>query len=446
MRPTPIRSCVLVLAAACASSAIAQDVFDNGAVNAIDIPSIDILVQDSVDPLPTTVNLGPNAQVGFALNPDGTIQMVPVLDDMGNPEIDDDGNPVLEPVVIDAPSIVLTGTSSVDMADGSLTADSILASGDSTLTIDGFVGNDLEISGNARVFMNGGRIDDDAFFEGSSRLEVTSGRFDDELQFFDNTTALFTGGEVRDDLVVADNAQVEIQSFSVSDTLEASGSSVTNVLNGSFGAVEAVDGATVNIETGVIEEAIAAATGSVVTIGDMENPAGAFEIFANNSGEVVFTEAVVYSELTATAQTGGVIELDGGFADNLVLNVPGGEIILDFFGASVLDVNAALGGKITIDRGSYDDVNLQALSNSEIEIVGDNFLVNGIPFPTGGVIPFSAGLLEATLANGDAFSAIFSRQFSPIASSATIRLTVIPEPTAGLLVLLGVAGLASRRH
>ncbi|MEO1497395.1 MAG: PEP-CTERM sorting domain-containing protein [Planctomycetota bacterium] len=455
-----LATATVALLALSSSSAVAQDIYENGAVNSIDIPSIDILVQDSVDPLPTTVNIGANGQVGWQLNPDGTIVMTPVLDDDGNPvpELDDMdmpvldgmGNPVfeMEPVPVDAPSIVVTGNSIVNMADGSLTTDSIVASGDATVDIAGFVGNDLEISGNARVLMNGGRIDDDAFFESTSRLEVTSGRFDDELQFFDDTTALFTGGEVRDDLVVADNAQVVIEQFSVSDAIEASGTSTTTITNGSFGAIEAVDGAVVNAAAAEVEEALGAATGSTITIGDLTTSTATdaeFEITANNSGVVEFTETARFGDLTVNARIGGEVRFKSLVADDLVVNVDGGEMLLSPATAETLDVNAALGGVVRIERGRYGSASLQALSNSIIEIVGKDFVINGIPFGPGDV-PFSAGTISATLADGQDFFALFQRQFSPLPSVATIRLILVPEPTTAVLVMLGLAGIACRRR
>lgn len=499
--------CPLIMCAALATSPLrATTTIDNGGDNTIDLPSIDIEVRGSVAPLPTTVNIVDGGQVGYALNPDGTIQM------------QDDGGGGMEPVISDTSRSVALFDNSILTMIGGETADSVLVSGSAVATISGgdigddvavnghgmatisggsinddlnvsenglavlsttvVVGDDLHASGNAVVVMSSGGIDDDADFTGSSRLEMSGGEFPDELQFFDSATADFTGGVVGDDLVVADSTHVEIHSLVIDDAIEASLNSLTNVYDGEIGAVlingrqEAIEDFTVaraniaggkigtlsafspdtnytdvvvEITGGTVEEGIAVGgPGAVVNISGtaVVESSDARELLASNLGRLN-VDGVVGTDVEASATVGGILNLNGFSVETLTVISLGGNASVNGGQADSLLISADR-GNATWRGGQFDNASIEALFSSIVEIQGGDFQVDGIPVGSGDVVPAS-GEIAGLLADGSPFAAMFTRQISPDNRIATIRLVQIPEPGTLSIAFLALAGFCTRR-
>lgn len=498
--------CPLIMCAALATSPLrATTTIDNGGEVTIDMPSIDIEVRDSVAPLPTTVNIVDGGQVGYALNPDGTIQM------------QDDGGGGMEPVISDTSRSVALFDNSILTMIGGETADSVLVSGSAVATISGgdigddvavnghgmatisggsinddlnvsengravlsttvVVGDDVHASGNAVVVMSSGGIDDDADFTGSSRLEMSGGEFPDELQFFDSATADFTGGVVGDDLVVADSTHVEIHSLVIDDAIEASLNSLTNVYDGEIGAVlingrqEAIEDFTVaraniyggtfgtlnafspdtnytdvmvEITGGTFEEGIAAGgPGAVVNVsGAMLESSDARELLASNLGELNVNGAMG-TEMDASATVGGALNLNDFSVGTLTVISLGGNASVNGGQADSLLISADRGNAVW-RGGQFANASIEALFSSIVEIQGSDFQVDGIPVGSGDVVPAS-GEITGLLADGSPFAAMFTRQISPDNRIATIRLVQIPEPGTLSIAILALAGFCTRR-
>lgn len=502
MNPDYFRPWIMVLAAIlslCSERpSYSQDVYDSGLAEEIAIPSIDIQVRDSAGGDPTTVTLRTGAQIGFQLNPDGSLFIDPGT---------------MQPVKSNSTqSVLVAGTSILVMLDGE-TADSVSATENSIVSLEGgVIGDDVSASDNAQVFilnsefddllmsgssvvqMSGGSIDnpevggnslfaftggevddlfglengivviaanalvgDDAFFNGNSRLIASGGEFSDELQFFDNSAGFFTGGYVDDDLVVADNAFVEIQDFTVGDTIEASGTSTTTINGGSFGAIEAsgnfVSGPTVNLNGGTTES-VSAFLGGTVNIGAATLPDGTtvsaalngtvnlngtmaegLVVEASNNSRATI-EDVAATDLSVSATSGGLVSVQGGMGDTI-------------------DMLGDLNGELFWSGGLFEFATARVQDRSTLTVSGGQFAYNGIPIadlnatlgdgaydPVTGELRTVAGILSGVLADGSPFSLNFSRQFAPVANQGRIFLASVPEPTSVVTTVLALAGAA----
>ena len=110
--------------------------------------------------------------------------------------------------------------------------------------------------------------------------------------------------------------------------------------------------------------------------------------------------------------------------------VASGHLVFD--GGLLASIRAESDSTVLITGGSVSQ-NLLALNTSVITIVGEGF-----NFPLGDIQPIQ-GTLTGTLSDGTPISMPFGR-----ASTAVIRL--VPEPTTGLLLGLGLLGLVVGRR
>lgn len=469
----------------------ATTIFDDAMVSTVDGPLDDIEVRDSVEGGTTTVNIEDGAQVGYQLNPDGTLLIDPETSEPVNANEDQ--------------SVLALGASAFNMTGGE-TADTVRIGGTAVATISGgTIGDDLEIqdqplltftgdalvsddaqlSGASLMVMTGGTIDDQAFVQGNSVLRVFDGNVNDDLFVEDNGvlimsggsfgdevfvsgegSATITGGYIDDDLNAEDNAVIDVQFVEVGDGLDTSGNGVVNISDAIFGGgVEAAGGSMVNIAGGEFGEAVLATGGSVHisggTFGEgvsagpnslVELAGGTLSAFdgAEVSAALNGRVHVASGEGTAVgieAASGGVVEVDDIVAEEMTVNSLAGSVAINGGQAESLEVFAELGGVVEITGGDYPEGDLEAQSGAVITVRGYDFTVLGQPVV--GDIPFVAGDIQGFLSDGTAIDWTFRRQFSPLNQIATIRL--VPEPAAcgvvGLgLSLMGAWGARSRRR
>ena len=552
-----------------AVDARATDVFDDGSLNVIAAPSVDIEVRDSNVPAATTVVNLAGGQIGFALNGDGTIMMAEVLDDSVDPPVSFDP-PVFEPVVSNEDQSVAVFDNSIFNLLGGDTADSVVGNdnaviglnggtiGDDVIlnnnaqasiagpTFDDLVLNDasigvmtdgeldtLEMSGASQFIFTGGliddldaatgdtsltfggtaRFDDDVFFAGSTFVmnagpivpveddgeieDVAFPVIDDELYIGSDgeedamenlipvpgpRVATINGGTIFDDLnLLGEGTVVNVNDVQLEDSIDAFAGTTVNVFGGNIeGAVSAtaavanISGGTVgevavalgppgvmNVTGGTFKQGISVVAGATGTIngatveqfdGNEINAAlGATMTVESVEGVEIDMSATNASELlvldfdaTDASVTGGSqseVQVDGGEADNLVLNIEGGSTLVlrgGKFGNIVADVQG-------------DDV----LGTSTLIIRGKEFFYNGIPLDdlnnqlpgafnesTGELLTIS-GDITGTLRDGREFDMAYTRDFIPAAVGRVI-LEVVPEPSS--VVLVALAGLLCTRR
>lgn len=462
-------------------SAFGTTIFSDGMLNVITQPIDDIEVRDNVGGSPSLV-VNNGSQVGYQLNLDGTLFLdpvtnLPVSSNSSQSIAAFDTSIVAIAGGQTADSVVANDISRIAIFSGTI-GDDIIANDDSSASIAGGTADDVLVRDNAvvvmsagsvdtvqtsgtatfrftggrlddienatgasRVFVSGSaKIDDDAFFFGTSRLEATGGQFDDELQFFDNTTAYINGANVDDDLVVANNAVVDIDYITIADAIEASGDSTTNFHGGVIGNLIVGDRAVVNMSGGRVKDVIQVGPGGTViaTGGEFGS-----QVTASLNARVELLGGTA-SSIDLSAQSGGSLLLDGLVADAINIGVLAGVAEIAGGSAGSLDVFAELEGEVFISGGVFASGDLEARTGSVITIYGKEFSVLGMPAPFG-VIPFVAGNIVGTLADGSPIDVTFRRDFG-LGNAAQIVLVNLPEPSAGLMAALAIPAVWSGRR
>ncbi len=407
------------LCAATASTVSAQVIYDNGAANVLSTPTsaaplLAVELRDGAGGAVTTLDVIAGAAIGVvgggSTPPGGTINADPV-------------------------SARVLASSVLNVTGGARATGDLYATDNANVTLSVLAFDDAVIEGSARLtLLNGGRIDDDIVVLGSAHLEMgPGGRLDDEVEIRNNATANFTGGLIADDLVVVDNAVVTISNITISDSIEAGGASVTHFNGGTAGDVFAAENAVVNINGGSVTDIIAAAPGGVINV---YSGGVAAEVNATLNGQVNFFGGVGGS-VVVNAQSGGRSKLAGLVANQIDVNALAGQLAISGGSANELTVFAELSGVVDISGGDFGTVDLEAQTNSVITIYGTEFFAFGQPLAFG-VVPFVAGDLVGTLADGSPFEATFRRQFSPVGLAGQIVLVNLPEPSTALLAALAL--------
>ena len=229
----------------------------------------------------------------------------------------------------------------------------------------------------------------------------------------------------------------------------ASGVSTTTVNAGTFAGSFALGGnSTAVIHSGTFagvdadDNAIVAFGNAIITINDA---------FGSNSGDLL-------------AMGGAMITVNGGsFGDDLLAQ-GGGQIIFNdgtiaddaeaFDSGSLIKIfDGSFSGQIEASEGMIEvrggtflnDFRTEA--GGIINVIGSGFTIDGLAVGAGNVVPTS-GLLEGTLENGDALSVNFDQDYDLTSETGAgvISLTVVPEPSSVLLVLLGSTMALLRRR
>ena len=129
------------------------------------------------------------------------------------------------------------------------------------------------------------------------------------------------------------------------------------------------------------------------------------------------------------------ITMSGGSVGGFLATYDDSSITMS--GGSAYGLVGRSSSPITWSGGSVEST-LGADLGGSVEIIGTNFMVDGIPVPDGDLTA-GIGTLTGTLLSGDSINNIFI-----IGSSGTI--TLIPEPTTALLLACGLAALAAARR
>jgi hypothetical protein len=435
--PISFRVAAVAAAVFLAPFATAQVVFDNGVVNTLSTatsaaPLQAVELRDGAGGAATTLNVVAGASIGTTGG--GTIS-----------------GAVVELAGSNAVSARVRGSSVLNVSGGARATGDLYATDNSVVTISVLAFDDALVDANARLNVvgpvsGGGRIDDDIVVQGSAHLNMTGGRMDDEVEIRQNATASFSAGLIDDDLVVVDNAVVTISgSLTITDDIEASGNSTTTITGGTFGGILSGGNAVVNVGGGSVSQGLNASQGGKINVsgGSLASFDGDEVVSALNAS--VALRGGTSPRIDALVQNNGSLVVDGFAATNLNVRSLAGRVTLQSGTGAALDVLAELSSRVDIWGGDYAAGDLEALSGSVINLYGPSFLVNGqnIGF---GVVPFVAGSISGVLADGNDFNYTFRRQFSPVASAATINLVYeVPEPAGLLAAAVGVA-LASRRR
>jgi hypothetical protein len=155
-----------------------------------------------------------------------------------------------------------------------------------------------------------------------------------------------------------------------------------------------------------------------------------------------------------TLATGGLV---GGWlavqdASDLVLNggsVEGSVAALESATATIFD-GAIAGGLVARDEASIRWEGgavggaLVAYDDSLIEVIGDEFEVNGVSVALGD-LGAQTGMLSGRLASGELFSVSFF-QGGPAGTATTGTIRLVPEPHAALLAAVASLALAARQR
>ena len=150
---------------------------------------------------------------------------------------------------------------------------------------------------------------------------------------------------------------------------------------------------------------------------------------------------------SATSRDAAVVELLDGLIRNSVtsrgsseMNISGGFITF------ALEANDS--SVLTLSGGSVGTTLQAEDAGAVINIIGDDFAVDGQPVPFG-LLPSLSGTLTGVLRSGD----LLDNEFFHLGASCPtglcegrINLLAIPEPSTGLLLTLGLMGLAAGRR
>jgi len=158
-----------------------------------------------------------------------------------------------------------------------------------------------------------------------------------------------------------------------------------------------------------------------------------YDLFAFGTSTVTMSGGTVWDDVTAydfstIIMSGGVVNDTVNPRDLAHITMTGGTVLTWLYseGSSTLTMS-----------GGWVAEGLRALDSSTITIVGYDFAVNGVPVPYGDLTD-PVGRLTGTLASGETIDNIFYQGDGDY--TGTIRL--VPEPSTGLLLGLGLAGLA----
>ena len=507
-------SLAALVACLLSSQAFATDVLDNGAMNVVDAASTDLEVRDGASATTLEVVEGavidevpeqdpPLANEGRSIGVFGTsILNLMGGETAGSVQLGENASANIAGGLIgndltaaDASTVAITGAGKVD--------DDVFLSGTVAFTMSGGeVGDQFFADGNSTVTLDetAGPINDDLFIRDSARLDMAGGDLGDELFVQGNATATITGGYVDDDVNANDDAVIQVDFIEVGDSVDATGNGIVHFNDGVVeGGFEAAGSSTIHIANGTFEnvfsdgEEILAAGGTINITGGVFGTAGLSDggsVAASVGGEVNFLGGTIagqadgtapevavsavlngkvnlqdlaFGDLSLDAANSGVVTANGFEADSVSVSaIAEGLVEIGGGTADSLSIFAELDGQVMLTGGVFDSIDANIESGSKLTIVGDSFVVNGIPIAEldtalndadafledTGEVRLVAGDVEGVLADGTPFSLSFTRAFAP-APAAQLFLTAVPEPSSALLMLLGGSmawGMARRRQ
>lgn len=489
----PFRRCFLAccLLIIHVQTGLGTDVLDNGAENTVSAESVDLEVRDGGGP--TTLNIVDGAVIAAVPEEDPPLtnegRSVGVFGSSilnllggqtaGSVQLSDNAVATLSGGMIgndlslgQSSSATLTGTARIDddtfVADnavftmnGGEVNDQFLVDGSAHLTLTataGPINDDLFIRGNARLDMAGGTLGDELFVQNNAVATITGGYIDDDLNANQDAVITVSGLEIDDSVDTSDNGVVHFNSGTVNGGFEAVGNSTINVAGGTFenifsdGEVVLAGGGTINITGGTFGTAGATAEGGVSSsLGGTLNWTGG-EIAGVDDGMaptatvgavlngVTNVSNIQFGPLVLDAANNGTVNASDFTAQELtVTSIAGGSVELSGGEATAVTIASELGGTVRLSGGTFGAMTATLESESVLTIVGDGFLVNGIPvaeldetlndpdafIEETGELRLVAGEIEGTLLDGSPFGMTFSRAFAPAPGA---RLFLVPEP------------------
>ena len=258
------------------------------------------------------------------------------------------------------------------------------------------------------------------------------------------TLTVMEGGVLANNFAAV-RATLHIEGGQVGHGLEVVDSEV-NIRQGMVGRyLAAYSGSQVNISGGVVGDFFTAYAGSQVTI---SGGAVEFQLRAISGSEVTVSGGTV-PELSSA----GEAIINGGDLDRLSI-VSGGHASMS---GGTVD-RLSVGGHVEISGGNVNGIFVS--SGRELELIGREFLLSGLPIagldmPGDSLVLDARGgqLLTGLLADGQAFGFTLMDTFGPpfdfyFPADAVLRLTLVPEPTALLLVVCvgGIVLTGARRR
>ncbi|MGD9635460.1 MAG: hypothetical protein AB7G28_00500 [Pirellulales bacterium] len=288
----------------------------------------------------------------------------------------------------------------------------------------------------------------------TSVFNMSGGSLFDELFLFNSSSAHLTGGSIGDDLTPDNNASVLVTSVTVNDDVEAHGGSTMTINGGSFDEdVESLDNAVITINGGTFQTGADAASVSASGSSTINIHAGVFGSGSTTgSGGFNATDTAVINifggdiaKQTAglNASANGVINVYGLGSQPASINTVGGGVINFREGSLQSLVAHGPGVKLSGTDGSLSSI--IAEDSSVIRIFGTGFKgFNGAVDLPYGPIPFAAGNLTGTLADGTPITSVsFSRNL--LAGGTRGVIILVPEPGSIALALLPLLGAVAYR-
>jgi hypothetical protein len=291
--------------------------------------------------------------------------------------------------------VSLTGDARLELSGAGMIDDDVNVAGNATWVMSGGeVGDQFFVDGSATVTLTptAGPINDDLFIRENARLEMNGSSLGDELFVQGNATAVITGGVIDDDLNANDDAVITVSSVQLEDSIDTSDNGVVNFNGGVVnGGLEAVDSSVINVAGGTFEnifsdgEVALAAGGTINITGGTFGTAGASDdeaiVGSSLSGTLTFENAIIAGVADRTAPTATVSAALNGlttlanvdFGDLNLQARNGGRVTATSFNAASLGVTTLGGGTVEIDGGSAEELSVSAELSGEVQLSGGDF-------------------------------------------------------------------------
>lgn len=289
----------------------------------------------------------------------------------------------------------------------------------------------------------------------TSVFNMSGGSLFDELFLFNNSSAHLSGGSIGDDLTPDNNATVLVTFVTVNDDVEAHGGSTITINGGNFDEdIESLDTAVITInggtfQTGTDAASVSASGSSVINIhagvfgSGTTTGSGGFNA-TDNAVINIFGGDIAKQTAGLNASGNGVINVYGIGSQPASINTTGGGVIHFLEGSLQNLVARGPGVKLSGTDGSL--ASIVAEDSSVIRIYGSGFKAfNGAVDLPYGPIPFAAGNLTGTLADGTPITSVsFSRNLVSGGTRGVIIL--VPEPSTVAIALLPLVGVVLHRR
>ena len=216
------------------------------------------------------------------------------------------------------------------------------------------------------------------------------------------------------------------------------------------GASSGTQNIEVNIYGGFIENQFFAGAGSVVTLYG-GNPLG---LFAGGNGSVVNIKGGGIGSLAGVAGNGVVNLFSGIIERSFSANF---DSTVNIYGGAVEGGFAARGNAVVNIHGGAFAKDFNAVQNSAVHLFGRRFVLNGVEIsksmaPGAPLTILQRGVkLTGTFADGSLFDFDLNSGINYLfqdffATTITLTATLVPEPSAGVIWAIAIAGVRGARR